>query len=315
MLALAAAVTVSPANSWVGHFALAEHIGVFCLLALTGLLSPLHHVFEAAVAGGLLYALYDRTQAIRSTNALLRELSGTPVPPGSGLHVAVIHAGVDPDRVALLAGSPLPAFTVGALRPRIFVSERLEEILSREELIAVLAHEGAHLRRRDPLRFSLMRFVSRALFWLPVLRSLERHFLEETELRADAAAASKSGVLTASALLLLTQHFGRPTASLLTAGLSPHAFLAMRVRVLTGSVGATLTAVSRRAVLLSLAAIVLLWTVAMAELHQSAHGQHTEPAAESDRCAASGRDFLDRVACISTRYHSAGDASSRTGDR
>ena len=35
-----------------------------------------------------------------------------------------------------------------------------------------VAHEGAHVRRYDPLRFSLLRAMACALFWLPALRRL-----------------------------------------------------------------------------------------------------------------------------------------------
>lgn len=54
----------------------------------------------------------------------------------------------------------------------------------------VVAHEAAHVRRRDPLRVFLLRFLLRTTFWLPVFERLSDAFLEGTEILADDHAAS-----------------------------------------------------------------------------------------------------------------------------
>jgi hypothetical protein len=53
-----------------------------------------------------------------------------------------------------------PIATVGLLRPRIVVSQKLDETLDAESFAAALAHERAHVRRRDPLRIWLAQLAT-----------------------------------------------------------------------------------------------------------------------------------------------------------
>ena len=73
----------------------------------------------------------------------------------------------------VVSGLPNPAFTVGWFHPMVYVAAELAEWLTSDELAAVLAHERAHLGRRDPLRLSVLRFLGRTLFWLPALHRTE----------------------------------------------------------------------------------------------------------------------------------------------
>jgi hypothetical protein len=96
------------------------------------------------------------------------------------------------------------AFCAGYLRPRIYISRGALELLSGEELRAVLVHEAHHRSTRDPLRFACAHVLSQAFFFLPALRALDDRYRELAEQGADAAAvrasAGESGPL-ASALL------------------------------------------------------------------------------------------------------------------
>jgi Zn-dependent protease with chaperone function len=84
------------------------------------------------------------------------------------------------------------AFCAGYLRPAVYISRRTLDVLSDEELEAVLAHEYHHRRVRDPLRFAFARIVGQALFFLPVLRSLGERYGLVAELKADEAAVRAS---------------------------------------------------------------------------------------------------------------------------
>jgi hypothetical protein len=98
------------------------------------------------------------------------------------------------------------AFCAGYLRPMVYISEGALDLLSDDELAAVLAHERYHSRVRDPLRFACGRILSQALFFLPALRALFRRYADLAELNADRAAvrAGASGrAALASALLAL----------------------------------------------------------------------------------------------------------------
>lgn len=86
---------------------------------------------------------------------------------------------MDPQRIRVVEGLPLPALTVGFVRPAVYVARDLADELAEAELAVVLAHEGAHVARHDPLRLFARRLVAQTLFWIPALRRL-----------ADDAAAS-----------------------------------------------------------------------------------------------------------------------------
>jgi Peptidase family M48 len=107
--------------------------------------------------------------------------------------------------VEVIAGSRPEAFCAGYLRPTVYISEGALESLTITELEAVLAHEHHHRLVRDPLRFAVGRILTRALFFVPVLRPLFDRDADLAELDADGAAlkasAGRRGPL-ASALLV-----------------------------------------------------------------------------------------------------------------
>src|SRR5690606_16635337 len=98
------------------------------------------------------------------------------------------------------------AFVVGLARPTLFVTRGLLSDRHREHLAPVIAHERAHLRRRDPLR-RLVAALALA-FHVPGLASvLERRLGRAHEMAADAEAATEVGSRqrVARALVRLTR--------------------------------------------------------------------------------------------------------------
>jgi len=76
--------------------------------------------------------------------------------------------------------------TVGLLRPRILLPESSSE-WPQAQLDAVLTHERAHVRRRDPL-FQWLALLNRAVFWFhPLAWWLERKLSALAEEACDAA--------------------------------------------------------------------------------------------------------------------------------
>lgn len=104
------------------------------------------------------------------------------------------------------------AFCAGLLRPRIFLSLATVEALGPEQLAAVLAHEGHHVRRRDPLRLFCLRVLADALFFLPALGRLRSRFSTAAEIAADRSAVERVGGAEplAAALLALADGSERP---------------------------------------------------------------------------------------------------------
>src|SRR6476660_5325341 len=73
----------------------------------------------------------------------------------------------------LTSASCVVPVTVGLLRPRVILPDSSRG-WPQAQLDAVLAHEGEHLRRRDPL-FQWLALLNRALFWFhPLAWWLER---------------------------------------------------------------------------------------------------------------------------------------------
>ncbi len=145
----------------------AHHVSVlpaWTSLALAGLF-----LARLAVSAGRAWRDGHRLHATRHALTAL-----TPAPARDGLAVLPFEAP--------------QAFVVGLIKPKIFVTRGLLSGPNREHLAAVLSHERAHVRRRDPLR---RLGASLALgFHLPGLAAwLEARLARAHEMAADADAA------------------------------------------------------------------------------------------------------------------------------
>jgi bla regulator protein BlaR1 len=90
----------------------------------------------------------------------------------------------------LTSASCVVPVTVGLLHPRIILPERSRD-WPQAQLDAVLAHEGEHIRRRDPL-FQWLALLNRALFWFhPLAWWLERKLSGLAEEACDAAVIAR----------------------------------------------------------------------------------------------------------------------------
>jgi Zn-dependent protease with chaperone function len=81
----------------------------------------------------------------------------------------------------------------GFLRPAICVPPRALVELGRDEQATMLAHELAHLMRRDPLWLSLAWLVERVFFFQPLLRVARAELHDLAELACDDWAARRTG--------------------------------------------------------------------------------------------------------------------------
>ena len=77
------------------------------------------------------------------------------------------------------------AFTVGYLKPLIVISNSMLEGMKKAEKNALLLHEEAHRRRKDPLRQLFVNFLSDALWYMPWIRKLKGIFEISKEMVAD----------------------------------------------------------------------------------------------------------------------------------
>lgn len=84
------------------------------------------------------------------------------------------------------------AFTAGLLRPRIYLGTRVIRCLAPLELEAVVIHELAHVRRRDPLRCWLVQTIGASLWW-PGTRSVAATHRAIREAGADEYTIARMG--------------------------------------------------------------------------------------------------------------------------
>ena len=95
-------------------------------------------------------------------------------------------------RLSFAPGLTAP-ITRGIFRPEICLPPRAEKELLPEELDAMLAHELAHARRRDPLLLALCRTIEVFFPVQPLSRLARRRLLEEIEILCDDHAARWTG--------------------------------------------------------------------------------------------------------------------------
>jgi Zn-dependent protease with chaperone function len=227
-----------------------SHLIVLCLVALHALFAPVHGLFHLLFLGGLLHAAGDRVRAALLARRSLAPLREERPRKGDAFWIAGRTAGVGPDRIRVVSGLPAPAFTIGWWRPRVYIARETAEHLTARQLAAVIAHEGAHLRRRDPLRLSVLRFLSCTLFWLPAFKRLAADIADEVEILADdAAAAVTHPLVLASAILQIAREFSHGAAPAAATGFHRADLIDRRVRRLLGQEPVPSSHLTRRSLL------------------------------------------------------------------
>jgi hypothetical protein len=95
--------------------------------------------------------------------------------------------------VVVIPGAELLAFCAGPLRPRVYVTQAARSRLAPALLEAVVEHEVAHVRRRDPLRMLMARTLADGFAFVPGLDRLAGRQLDAADLVADAAVIDAMG--------------------------------------------------------------------------------------------------------------------------
>jgi beta-lactamase regulating signal transducer with metallopeptidase domain len=157
-------------------------------------------------------------------------------PPALSIAVAALilwgRAALRAARALAIRDDRIVAGTVGLLRPRIVVSERLRRSIDATALRAAHEHEAAHVRHRDPLRIWLAQFVT-DLLW-PWERSQVRFraWRHALELARDEEALARAGVRgpDLAAAIVAAARLQLPLESAIALLASDAALLQARVR-------------------------------------------------------------------------------------
>jgi Zn-dependent protease with chaperone function len=119
-----------------------------------------------------------------------------------------------------LASAQPTAFTLGWLKPKIFISAGMQDACSAHDIECILYHEAAHLRRRDNLRLLIARLLTAPLpqrFAQPALDDLKLSCEKACDLHA-AAILSRESVAAALIRVARLQQQAAPVASLAFVG-------------------------------------------------------------------------------------------------
>lgn len=142
----------------------------------------------AALRVGRRVAMLRRMNLVASSAASPRDLRVAPI-----VRSVARELRVDVPRVLIVDGCPGGAIVVGVREPRIVVDAELLTALDAEELEGMLAHEIAHIRRRDNLVALVVGLVRDVCFFIPGGRWVARRLCSERELAADQAASTATG--------------------------------------------------------------------------------------------------------------------------
>lgn len=174
---------------------------VFFLLELERI--PLSSIVVVAFALASAAGLVRTALVYRRERSLLSELPLGPVDTGELAREAG-RAGI---KLLLVPTSRPMAFCLGLFRPRVVVSAGLLAGLDPEEQKAVVWHEAAHARAREPLKCLLARLAANTFSWVPLLRELLERYLLVKELAADREAVARtSRAALAGALAQVVAH-------------------------------------------------------------------------------------------------------------
>ena len=279
-----------------------DHLWSICLVALHLLLAPVHGLFHVLLLGGVAYAAWDRARAWRRWHRALGALEWNSVREGDSYFRPAQTVGLALNDVRVVVGLPIPAFTTGWARPRVYIAADLGARLSESEIEAVLAHEAAHVTRRDPLRLSLLRFLSCVLFWLPALRRIAADLADEAEIEADNHAARRYPLALASALLALAGGDSPMSGTALEqpgfGGSGSPDLLERRVRRLAGSDTALGTHVTRRSLFAAAAALMIVWVSGLVVAHPLPDASATH--AFADHCEHHRSNAFTHLFCLHT---------------
>lgn len=170
-------------------------IGAGCSSAYTSITqvlgSPMQILLSLAIAA-FLFALVKAAFVIVSARRLAVRY-GCNAADLLLLNEIVKDLGAEDIRIRVSNDRDISAFTYGVFRPAICLSKGLIEILSEDELVALVAHEIGHIRCRDNLAIFFASFIRDFLWPLPVSHHLFAIFLSEKEYAADDFAVRITG--------------------------------------------------------------------------------------------------------------------------
>lgn len=124
------------------------------------------------------------------------------------------------------------SFCFGLFYSRICLNLKFVSSLTKEELRAVLLHEVHHLKNKDPLKILIAQTLQSLLFFLPISKDFQNHYLLSQEIAADKEVLKQTRVFALRNALI--KSIDLPEANFALAQFSEHN-LEQRVKILTAT--------------------------------------------------------------------------------
>lgn len=199
--------------------AFAESVALFAgsrwdLLALGGVPLGRLALLLACGVGSALFLRDALPPLVDLLRPARRQARGPSLPVPAGVADAVglyaRHFGIDPPHVAVI-GNRRPVLLCEGWPPRLVVSAGTLEGLTPAALDTALAHELAHVARRDPAIGYGLILLRGLMFYNPAVQWAARAMVDDLEWRADQDAMAATGrpVALADAIMALF-HAGSP---------------------------------------------------------------------------------------------------------
>lgn len=188
-----------------------------------------------AWAGFVGFRLVRRGMALRAARRSAQRAIVVGQMPGNVRDLALRVAAdlqVPPPTVTVVPSCPGGAYVVGSREPIIVLDRDLVARLDPHELEGVIAHELAHIRRRDNGVATLVGIIRDVAFFVPGIGWAARQLHRERELAADQVAVGATGKPGALAGGLLKVLEVGPGSRSPCAAFAPHGSLVDRVTVL-----------------------------------------------------------------------------------
>lgn len=96
-------------------------------------------------------------------------------------------------KVVIVKNNKSFAFCFGIIRPKIYISTGLLDIVNTKELEAILIHERYHLRSRDTISTAVISTIESLFLFFPVVLDILRNFQIRQELKADQEVIKTTG--------------------------------------------------------------------------------------------------------------------------
>ncbi|MCA9385618.1 M56 family metallopeptidase [Candidatus Dojkabacteria bacterium] len=122
------------------------------------------------------------------------------------------------------------AFCGGIFQPCIYISNKVLESFSHEELESILAHEKIHQKSFDPLLIEVVKILTDSMQFIPGVKKLRSTFMIVTELYADQSSIDLAGreVVANSLYKMLVQE------EYVSNGFARYTDQSVRIKVLIG---------------------------------------------------------------------------------